>query len=76
MNIVEICWRLIIYEFMTTITTTVSLKQIPTKKNKIVEFVRNFLGRQVQVQLREDQKSHKINFIVVLQIVSYVLHCM
>ena len=40
-----------------------------------MEFVRNLLGRQVQVQLLEDQKSHKINFIAVIQIVSYVLHC-
>ena len=45
------------------------------KKKKNVEFVRNLLGRQVQVQLLEDQKSHKINFIAGIQIVSYVLHC-
>ena len=42
--------------------------------NKIVEFAGNLLGRQVQVQLLEDQKSHKINFIAVVQIVSYDLH--
>ena len=56
------------------IFTTVSLKQIPTKYTKIVEFARNLLGRQVQVQLLEDQNSHKINFIAVAQIVSYDLH--
>ena len=33
------------------------------------------LSRQVQVQLLEDQTSHKINFIAVIKIISFVLHC-
>ena len=54
------------------IITTVSLKQIPTKYTKIVEFARRLLGRQLQAQLLED---HKINFIAAVQIVSYDLQC-